>query len=80
MPFEQVDLTLLEDNVFQPNDYGYKVITLSGMTGFIQQRSDSIAIGKEKKKNLAIIGSFIDMEIAAICAKKSQCVCYWHGK
>jgi len=39
MPFEQVDLTLLEDHVIvsQPNDDGHKVITLSGVTGFIQQ-------------------------------------------
>ncbi|CAG8854507.1 42876_t:CDS:1, partial [Gigaspora margarita] len=36
MLFEQVDLTLLENNVSQPNDNGHKVITLSSMTGFIQ--------------------------------------------
>ncbi|CAG8742288.1 27359_t:CDS:10 [Dentiscutata erythropus] len=39
MPFEQVDLTLLEDHVLvsQPSDDGHKIITLSGVTGFIQQ-------------------------------------------
>ncbi|CAG8693250.1 30523_t:CDS:10, partial [Racocetra persica] len=39
MPFEQIDLALLEDHVIvsQPNDDGHKVITLNGITGFILQ-------------------------------------------